>query len=259
LNRKINTIQNRIKKEKRVMVALSGGVDSSLLLFFAQNTLPGKVVAITAASPFVSPGEIAYARKVTRTLKVPHIITTVQLLQDTDIRHNARDRCYLCKHRLFTHFLTVADIHHATIIEATNFNDIKDFRPGLKALKELNILSPFIRARLVKSEIRTLARRYGLSAWNKPANACLATRIPYDTHITEELLQRIDRAESYLRRLGFPLVRVRDHAGVARIETEPKRFPHLLQNTQRIVRYLKRLGYSFVTVDLEGYRSGSFK
>jgi uncharacterized protein len=256
LNKKVKRVQDLIKKEQKVMVALSGGVDSSVLLAIAQMTIPGSVVAITVGTPFVSSDEIRQAQKTARALGTPHV-TTRLTLRNRKLLHNPRDRCYHCKRRIFKHLLTIAKKQHAALIEASNISDTKDFRPGLKALRELNILSPFILARLTKPEIRVLAERFDLPAWNRPSNACLATRIPHNTRITPKALHRIDRAEAYLHRLGFSLVRVRDHSGIARIETAQEHLSQLVLQNKKIVRYFKRIGFSYVTIDLEGYRSGN--
>jgi uncharacterized protein len=255
--KKLKRVQNLIKKEQRVVVALSGGVDSSLLLAIAEKTVPHRVIAITVSSLFSAPDEIAQARQTARALGVKHIVTRVPLLQEKILIANNRDRCYWCKRRMFSRIRSIAKEHRATIMEASNYNDTKDFRPGLKALKEFKILSPFIVARMTKPEIRTLAKNYRLAAWNKPANACLATRIPYGTRITPRILKRIIRAETYLRHLGFSLVRVRDHSPIVRIEVLHEDFPRFIRFHAKIARYFKRSGFRYPTLDLQGYRTGS--
>jgi uncharacterized protein len=254
--KKLKKVQSLIKKEERVMVAFSGGVDSSLLLAIARKALTDRVIAITVSSPFVAPDEIAPARTIACALGVKHIVTRVPLLQDKTLVANNRDRCYRCKRRMFSHIRTIARKHRATVMDASNYSDTKDFRPGLRALKELNILSPFIIARVTKPEIRALAKTHRLAAWNKPANACLATRIPYGTRITPRLLKRIDRAETFLHDLGFALVRVRDHAAIARIEVAPEDIEQIICLRRKIALFFHTLGYDHTVIDLEGYRTG---
>lgn len=239
------------------MVALSGGVDSSVLLALAHKTIPGHVVAITAATPFVASDEIAQARMTARALGVEHVVARIPLLKNSGLTANTRTRCYICKHQVFRHMRKIAQEHRARVMDASNYSDTRDFRPGLEALRELGVISPFIIARMTKPEIRALAKQNGLAVWNKPANACLATRIPYGTRITPRLLKRIEQAEKYLRRLGMHLVRVRDHGAIARIEVDPEDFQRVLDHHRKIVRFFHTLGYAHAAIDLDGYRTGS--
>lgn len=257
LLKKVLRVQNIIAKEQKVAIAFSGGVDSSLLLAIAHETIPGRVWAITVSTPFVSKDETMQARKIARALGAKHIVMRVRLLQDRILILNERNRCYLCKRRIVSEVQTFARKHHATVMDASNYSDTKDFRPGLRALKELRILSPFIIARITKPEIRALAKQHGLAIWNKPANACLATRIPYGTRITPGALRRIDQAERYLHRLGFGLVRVRDHSGIARIEVAQAEIKYIIGLRRNITRRLHAIGFRYSVLDLEGYRTGS--
>ncbi|MBN2621128.1 ATP-dependent sacrificial sulfur transferase LarE [candidate division WOR-3 bacterium] len=257
LVKKLKRVESLIKTKQRVMVALSGGIDSNLLLAIAQRIIPDRVLAITVSSPFCGPDEIMQAQRLARELGVKHIVTQVLLLRDKKIAANNRDRCYRCKRRMLNHIRSIAKKHQATVMDASNYSDTRDFRPGLRALKELKIISPFIVARVTKPEIRTLAKKYRLAAWNKPANACLATRIPYGIRITPRILKRIHQAETYLHHLGFSLVRVRDHSLIVRIEMLPEDFPRFIRFHAKIARYFKRLGFKYPTLDLQGYRTGS--
>jgi len=257
LYKKFEKVECLIKKHQRLVIALSGGVDSSLLLALAHKTLSDSILAITVSSPFIPAHEIKHARMVARSFGIKHIIIPVSLLNNRKITVNERNRCYFCKKLIFGQMLKIAKKHRSMIIEASNLDDTKDFRPGLQALRELKVLSPFISARITKSEIRILAKRFGLITWNKPSNACLATRIPYGIKITLEILKRIDRAETYLHNLGFSIVRVRDHSPIARIEILPADFSRFIRNRIKIVRYLKRLGFKYPALDLQGYKTGN--
>lgn len=257
LRKKVTHVENLIHQEQRVMIALSGGVDSSVLLAIAHRILNEHVIAITVSAPIMPASEIKQARTIARIIGVQHIVTKTPLLQNKKLIANTRDRCYICKRLIFDQISKVAKRYRTTILEASNVDDTKDFRPGLLAIQQLGVLSPFIIARITKSEIRALAKCFKLPVWNKPSNACLATRIPYNIKITLKILKRIDQAETYLHNLGFSVVRVRDYSPIARIEISPNDFMRFIRHRTRIVRYFRRLGFTYPTLDLQGYKTGN--
>lgn len=241
-------------------VAFSGGVDSVYLLHAAHEVLGSKVIAMTINSSYIPDWEIEEARKIAGEIGIQHHVIDVPV--PDQVLNNPRDRCYLCKTFLFTMLIEFARGKGYTYVaDGSNADDTREHRPGMKALKELGIISPLLQAGLSKSDIRTLSKDAGLQTWNKPAYACLLTRIPYDTRISSDLLRRIEHAETYLIGLGLRAVRVRTHDNLARIETEP----HYIEKIYRdklmgpIARQLKRYGFSYVTLDLEGYRTGGIE
>ena len=257
VEKKLKKLKKIIKAYPGAVVAFSGGVDSSLLLAIAKEVLQEKIIAVTAVSPVHPSDELQTARRFTKKLGCTHRILYTQELANKMFVLNTRTRCYHCKRYLFSQMKKIASSTGFVVIEGTNKTDLRDYRPGIKALRMLGIHSPFIAAGIAKQDIRKLARRYGIAAWNKPAAACLASRIPYGTTITKKNLLRVERAERYLTKLGFSLVRVRDHHPLARIEVPQKDIKQILNLRKKITAYLKRLGYRYICVDLEGYRTGS--
>ncbi len=257
VEKKLKKLKEIIKAYPGTVVAFSGGVDSSLLLTIAKDVLQDKVIAVTAVSPIHPSEEIQVARKFARKLGCSHRILYTQELANKMFVRNTRTRCYHCKRSLFAQIKKLASSCGFVAIEGTNKTDLRDYRPGIKALRMLGIHSPFITAGMTKQDIRTLARRYGIATWNKPAAACLASRIPYGTTITVKNLQRVERAEQYLAKLGFTLIRVRDHHPIARLEVSQKDIKRVVNFRKKIAAYLKKLGYRYICVDIEGYRTGS--
>lgn len=261
LDGKLTALEARLRGDGGLLVAFSGGVDSSLLLAAvvrARGT--GSVLAATVASPFQPSDELELAREAAAALGVQHRVLALDPLSDLALRSNPPDRCYLCKLMIFRAMLDLARAEGlAVVVEGSNADDQRDFRPGRRALRELGVRSPLREVGLGKPEIRELARSLGLASWNRPALACLASRIPYGQELTEERLRRVDRAERFLRSLGLDLVRVRDHGVLARVEVEPSGLARLVEPEARaaVVTELKRLGYQYVTLDLEGYRTGA--
>lgn len=257
MNKKLQKIHSILKQHRGVIVAFSGGVDSSLLLKIAKDTLQDRVIAVTASSPIHSRQELELAKRIAKKLHCKHVILKSNELKKKRFANNPRDRCYVCKLALFKKIKKCAARKGYTVIEASNASDLRDYRPGLRALEKLRITSPFILANVSKQEIRMLAKKYKLPNWNRPAMACLATRVPYGRKITQQLLKRIDRAEHYLRRLNIRNVRVRDHDPIARIEIMSDDVGIVLTHRSKITDYFHRLGYKYVTLDLNGYRPGS--
>jgi uncharacterized protein len=243
-----------------VLVAFSGGVDSTLLLRVAKDVLGNEVLAVTASSAVYPSEEMEQAKTLAQNLKARHEIIQTRELTNPKFVSNPKDRCYWCKKELFAQLTSIARENNLShVVDGSNFDDLDDFRPGMKAARELGVRSPLQEAMLTKADIRSMSKRMGLPTWSKPSLACLASRLPYGTRITRDKLFRIDRAERFLKDLGFTHIRVRHHDTIARIEVPKKDIPRLLSEKPRsqIVSYFKTLGYSYVTVDLEGYRTGS--
>ncbi len=254
---KENTLNSILTELDSFVVAFSGGVDSSFLLHRANNLKKLNVIAVTIRTPYIPVNEISDAVEFTSKHGIKHNILTLDFPEI--IRHNPLNRCYLCKKNLFTHVLEFArknNLKH--VVDGTNADDTGDFRPGMKALNELGIRSPLLEAGLTKEEIRQLSKREGLDIWAKPAMACLLTRISYDTEVTEEDLRMIEAAEHLLFESGFPGTRVRIHGDLARIECLPGYIDKLIQQParERIIEGLRKLGFRYVSLDLEGYRTG---
>lgn len=241
-----------------VLIAYSGGVDSSFLLKVASDVLGSRVLAVTAVSPTYLNEELIFSKRQAEALGVRHKIIKTDELKDKNFVANSLNRCYFCKKELFAKLKEMAKRYKLNFVaDASNLSDKKDFRPGSIAKKELRIRSPLQEAGLNKEEIRKLSKILGLATWDKPQLACLASRIPYGTRVTPHILKRVDKAERYLKNIGFAQVRLRHYNGLCRIEVDKKNIPVLIRKRNLIVRNLKRLGYSYVTLDLEGYRQGS--
>lgn len=244
-----------------VMVAFSGGVDSSLLLKLAYEAAQrtGKdVYAVTMQTRLHPAGEIEEAKRVCEEIGAVHIVIAVDELEEAGIMNNPVERCYLCKKHLFLKMKERAsDLGINVILEGTNEDDLHVYRPGIKALKELQIISPLAEAGLTKAEVRKMACEYGISVSSKPATPCLATRFPYGTELTYEKMARVEKGEDFLKEIGLHNVRVRVHDKLARIEIDESTFGEFLTHKKEITDYLKSLGFIYITLDLEGFRSGS--
>ena len=243
------------------LVAFSGGVDSTFLLSVAGGVLGKKLLAVTVAFPAVPAAEIKNAKALARALRVKHLVVRADDVMGMErFSGNPPDRCYHCKKAILSKLLAIAQaLGFPCILEASNKDDVRDFRPGHRAVKELGAKSPLIEAGLTKADIRALSMERGLPTWNKPSAACLASRIPYGETITREKLARIERGEAYLASLGFSSCRLRHHGDLARIEVPAPDLGDLLAPLVRakIIRKLKALGFKYITFDLEGYRTGS--
>lgn len=258
VNDKMKSIIGALKERGSALVAFSGGVDSSVLAALAYRALGSSAIAVTADSPTLAPGELECAKEVAKEIGVEHIIITYDELGEPEFARNPVDRCYYCKKGLIRELKKIAKERGInTIIEGTNLSDLKGHRPGRRAVTEGGIYNPFIEFGVAKEEVREMARKLGLSVADKPSMACLSSRFPYGQAITHEALQRVGEAEVYLRSLGFNVVRVRDHAGIARIEIMPDEMARFLGMREAVASRLKRLGFSYVTLDLMGFRSGS--
>jgi uncharacterized protein len=241
-----------------VVVAFSGGVDSSVLAKASFDVLGGKALAVTLISPASDPGEIESAKEVARHIGVKHVLVEYNELDNNDFKSNTPDRCYYCKRELAKKLLQIAGEHgFKSIVEGTNAEDLQGHRPGARALRELGIQTPLADQGFSKSDVRALASRLGLPNAGKPSTACLASRIPYGVVITEVLLSRVSAAESVLRSLGVGQVRVRCFGDVAVIEVMPDDFDIVFNNRQEVSDRLLEAGFKRVTLDLIGYRSGS--
>lgn len=260
IENKWDRLLSLLREMQCAVLAYSGGVDSSLLLRAAAEVLGPHLIVVTAVSETFPATEAASAKEYTRSLGVTHrILPTTELTSEEFIR-NSPERCYYCKKELFGKLRQIADIEGiSAVLDGSNTDDLKDHRPGRKAAREFSVRSPLVEAGLSKSEVRALARRMALPMWDKPSLACLASRIPYGTKITPEILHTIQTAEDHLRVLGFQQVRVRHHGETARIELERDDFERLLGDDirEKIITALKGLGYAYVCLDLEGYRTGS--
>ncbi|NTW05394.1 MAG: ATP-dependent sacrificial sulfur transferase LarE [Peptococcaceae bacterium] len=245
-----------------VLVAFSGGVDSSLLLLAAKDSVGAKnVLAVTASSPIHSQRDMRIAEEIIQFVGVPWEIFESGELRDENFIVNTRERCYHCKKGLLNELLILAKARGiAKIAEGSNLDDLGDFRPGFKAVRESGVLSPLLEVGLEKKEIRELAKSKGLSCWNRPADACLSTRIPCGERITADRLERIASAEAILHDLlDSSNIRVRDHGDIARLEINPEKIGTLVNSEigHKAIKGLKGLGYRYITLDMEGYRTGN--
>jgi len=242
-----------------VIVAYSGGVDSAYLAYIAHLTLGDRAVAVTADSPSYPERHRSLAVQIARDFGLRHEIIHTNELERPEYRANPSNRCYYCKHELYTHLSRLAASRHAIVVDGNNADDRGDYRPGRQAAREFGVRSPLDEVDLTKDEIRALSRRAGLPTWDAPASACLSSRIPYFTEVTDEKLRMIERAEEALRALGFRVFRVRHHDELARIEIARDEMPRALEadTSAAIVRALKAVGYRYVSLDLQGYRMGS--
>jgi uncharacterized protein len=259
LDEKYNSLAVFIGGVKSAAVAFSGGVDSSFLCYAARETLGGNVIAVTVVSPMLPQSEIDSAKRTADLIGIKHILLSEEHIEE-DVAANPRDRCYYCKKIEFGKIIDAArERGIEAVFDGSNTDDLNDWRPGLRALAELKVCSPLREAGLNKEEIRLLSKRFGLPTWNKPAFACLASRIPYGERIDRQKLSRVEKAEDTLRAEGFVQFRVRSHGDIARIEVareERKRF-FSEDVLDRVAGKIKEAGFLFAAFELEGYATGS--
>jgi uncharacterized protein len=249
-----------LKKYERLVIAFSGGVDSSFLLAMACKVLGDKVTAVTAESPVHPLRERKAAADLALALQVDHVIIQSHEMELPDFLANPENRCYICKRHVFGQFFKIAaKLDIETVAHGVNLDDLSDYRPGQQAAEELGVPAPLVEAGLTKKEIRLLSREMGLPTWDKPSMACLASRIPYGSAVTPRKLSMVEAAEGFLLQLGVKTCRVRHHGSVARIEIDPADFDRALapKNRIRILNQLKKIGFVHVALDLKGYTMGS--
>lgn len=257
---KLEELKNFLRNLDSVVIGFSGGVDSTFLLKVAHDVLGSKVLAVTAVSEVTSSREVQEAEKFAQMIGVEHIKVKTNELAIKEFASGAKDRCYYCKKLRFSEMMNLAkEKGYKYVIDGSNVDDTGDYRPGMRAVRELGVVSPLKEVGMTKDDVRTLSKDMNLPTWNKPSFACLASRIPYDEPITVEKLHMIEQAENYLADLGFSQYRVRHHGEIARIEVAPEERSRFFSQEvmDDVSKKLKEIGFTYVALELSGYRMGS--
>lgn len=258
LEKKYDRLIQNLQDCESVIVAFSGGVDSTFLLKAAVEALKEKALAVTITGDLYPPGETEEAMKLARSIGAEHLIVENKDLDNPVFANNPPNRCYHCKKNEYGEILDVArERGIKVVVDGLNADDLSDYRPGIQAGEELGVRSPLKDVGLTKEEIRALSRKFGLPTADKPANPCLASRFPYGTKITLDGLKKVGAAEEVVRKAGVPLVRVRHHGNLARIEVPEAYIPLVMENSAEIEKSIRDIGYNYITLDLRGYRMGS--
>ena len=260
VNNKLIELKKLLSEMHSIVVAYSGGVDSTFLAKVATDTLGDRALVVTAKSPSLAEDELKLAMSIAKKNRMNHLVIETNELKNPNYKVNDLKRCYYCKQELYQDLIKIAEDRQLKyIVNGANLDDLGDYRPGMNAANDFGVRSPLIEVSLRKVDIRLLSRELSLPTFNKPAQPCLASRIPYGKEVSVDVLSQIEQAEKYIKNLGIDVVRVRHYGELARIEVEPINFQKLLNSTTKnaVTRYFKKLGFKDVSLDPEGYRTGS--